>query len=602
MKTLLIFPSQWYPTQPYLSTPYLTAYLRAKGWEVAQRDFNIESYEHFLSPRLLVKSVEKMQRKLAKVRSKDSFTIKDKSLIDVLSTGINFSGAIISQVEEAKKVMRTPERFFEFDAYQQADMIIKSALKLVSDAYSPSIFSQSTFESGTRAEESTQRAALAAKDGDINPFIDLYEEVLLPTEAWENYDVVGISIIGISQIIPGLTLARMLKEKHPHLHVALGGPIFSVNADQLLGCPEFFDEFCDSIVTFEGEEPCHRLLTALKEGSPLSQVPNLMYKDDAGVHRNEERVELRFEELPSPTFEGLPMELYLSPYPILPVLQSRGCYWGKCTFCTHSFVYGHRYGKQRTGQMVDELAALAKTYNTRYFTFSDEAVSPHSLNDVSDEIIERGVDIRTLALLKFEKVMDDELFSKVKRAGFIFLMYGLESANDRVLALIDKGTTKKVEREVLKKSGDAGIWNHAFLFFGFPTETRDEAEETIEFLQDNLDSIHSFGPGVFLLNRDSSCYQYPEKYSISKIELDPESNIAMNLDFVADEGMSRKDALEMNDRCIGMAEEKFPSLKIWGTLPREHFLLYLDRFGKEELSGRKSAAADEDIALCRAGS
>ena len=597
MKTLLIFPAQWYPSQPYLSTPYLTAYLQSKGWNAVQRDFNIESYDHFLSPACLRKVVEKMQQNLDSIRARNSFTIKEKSCMDVLSTGIRFSGTIISQVEEAKAVMRTPERFFNFDSYQQADMIIKSALKLVSDAYSPSILSLSTFESGTRAEESTFKARQFTQDRETNPFIELYDEVLLPTESWESYDVVGISIVGISQIIPGLTLARMLKQRYPHLHITLGGPIFSVNASQLKGHAEFFDDFCHSIVLFEGEDPIHQLLTTLKKGSTLHEVPNLMFLDRGEVCINKERVELRFEDIPSPTFEGLPMERYLSPYPILPVLQSRGCYWGKCTFCTHSFIYGHRYGKQRTEQMVDELTALSEKYQTKYFTFSDEAMSPHALNDISELMIERGVNICGLALLKFEKVMDENLFSKMKKAGFLFLMFGLESANDRILALIDKGTCKEVERDVLQKSSAAGIWNHSFLFYGFPTETREEAQETTDFLMDNLDSIHSFGPGVFLLNRDSSCYQYPEKFSITKIIQDPEANIAMNMDFVAEKGMSRQEAVEMNDRCIQLAEEKFPSLKIWGTLPREHFLLYLDRFGKDAMRGKTSVAGDEDKAL-----
>ena len=600
MKTLLIFPAQWYPTQPYLSTPYLTAFLQDKGWQVSQRDFNIESYDHFLSIPLLRKAEELMQVRQQALKSQSSLSIKEKSTLDVLSMGLKFSDRIIAGVEEAKSVMRTPERFFDFGAYKQADMVIKSALKLVSDAYSPAIFSLSTFESGTRAEESTRKAHETTRDLTTNPFIHLYENILLPSENWEDYDVVGISIIGISQIIPGLTLARMVKEKYPHLHLTLGGPIFSVNAGQLTGHPEFFDDFCHSIVTFEGEEPMHRLLSALKAGDSLKTVPNLLHVDGREVVQNKERVELRFEELPNPVFDGLPMDKYLSPYPIIPVLQSRGCYWGKCTFCTHSFVYGHRYGKQKTMAMVDELESLMKKYNTKYFTFSDEAVSPHSLNDVSEEMIERGVEIRSLALLKFEKIMDEELFLKMKKAGFIFLMFGLESANDRVLALIDKGTTKEVERDVLMKSHKAGIWNHSFLFFGFPTETQPEAQETIDFLKNNLQSIHSFGPGVFLLNRDSSCYQYPEKFSIEKIIEDPERNISMNLDFVAKEGMTREEAIEMNDICIKMAEEHFESLKVWGTLPREHFLLYLDKFGKEALNGKQPPAEEEEKVLCRA--
>jgi anaerobic magnesium-protoporphyrin IX monomethyl ester cyclase len=599
MKTLLIFPAQWYPTQPYLSTPYLTSYLRAKGWEVDQRDFNIASYDHFLSAPLLQNAEHLIAEKLEALKSQGSLSIKEKSYLDVLLMGLKFSDRIITGVEEAKSVLRTPERFFDFPSYQQADMVIKSALKLVSDAYAPSVLSLSTFESGTRAEESTLKAHETTRDKETNPFIHLYENILIPGENWQDYDVVGISIIGISQIIPGLTLARLLKKKYPHLHITLGGPIFSVNAEQLIGHPEFFDDFCHSVITFEGEEPLHRLLTALKAGDDLASVPNLIHLNGREVVHNKERVELRFEELPGPTFDGLPMNDYLSPYPIIPVLQSRGCYWGKCTFCTHSFVYGHRYGKQKTHGMVDELEALMKKYNTKYFTFSDEAMSPHSLNDVSELMIERGVEISSLALLKFEKVMDEKLFTKMKKAGFTFLMFGLESANDRVLALIDKGTTKEVERDVLDKSHKAGIWNHSFLFFGFPTETRPEAQETIDFLRDNLDSIHSFGPGVFLLNRDSSCYQYPEKFSIERIIEDPERNIAMNLDFVAKEGMSREEAGEMNNKCISMAEEFFQTLNLWGTLPREHFLLYLDKFGKEALNGKPPTEEEEKV-LCRA--
>jgi hypothetical protein len=105
---------------------------------------------------------------------------------------------------------------------------------------------------------------------------------------------------------------------------------------------------------------------------------------------------------------------------------------------------------------------------------------------------------------------------------------------------------------------------------------------------------------VFLLNRDSSCYQYPEKFSIERIIEDPERNIAMNLDFVANQGMSRTEAGEMNSKCISMAEEFFQSLHLWGTLPREHFLLYLDKFGKETLNGKQPPAEEEEQILCRA--
>ena len=98
MKTLLIFPAQWYPTQPYLSTPYLTAFLQDKGWQVSQRDFNIESYDHFLSIPLLRRVEELMQERQQALKSQSSLSIKEKSTLDVLSMGLKFSDRIIDGV------------------------------------------------------------------------------------------------------------------------------------------------------------------------------------------------------------------------------------------------------------------------------------------------------------------------------------------------------------------------------------------------------------------------------------------------------------------------------------------------------------------------
>lgn len=212
MKTLLLFPFQWTPTQPYLSTPYLSSYLQSKGWDVVQRDFNILSYDHFLSRPFLEKTMSRTRKKIDFLSNKSSLTKIEKALMEVLSVGNQYSGVIISRVDEAKQIMRSPELFFKFDRYQEAHTIIKSALKLISDSYFPSMLSFLTYRSGTGAEESSHRAQTLVSDKDTNPFIDLYEDFLLGSERWEDYRVIGISIIGASQIIPALTLARMIKK------------------------------------------------------------------------------------------------------------------------------------------------------------------------------------------------------------------------------------------------------------------------------------------------------------------------------------------------------------------------------------------------------
>ncbi len=579
MKTLLIFPAQWYPTQPYLSTPYLTAYLRSKGWEVAQRDFNIESYDDSLSPDRLQKAVQKMERRREAIRANKSFSFKEKSLLDVLSTGIRLSGPILDQIEEAKSVLRTPERFFDFQAYQQADLIIKSALKLISDAYAPSIFSLSTFESGTRAEESISKAQKMTRDRETNPFIELYEEVLLPTERWEDYDVVGLSIVGISQILPGLTLARMLKEKYNHLHIVLGGPIFSVNATQLPGHPEFFDDFCHSIITFEGEEPLHRLLTALKEGRPRAEVPNLIYAEDGEVVLNRERVELRFEDMPAPTFEGLPMERYFSPVPILPVLQSRGCYWGKCTFCDHGAGYIDQYRAKHADRIIEELAELKAKYKAKHFLFTDESFPPALFKKLPPMMIEADLDIFWTTLIRFESsLIDPELWEIAAQSGCRSLYFGLESANERIIQLVKKDTKIDVAIKNLKEAKRVGIWSHVMGFFGFPSETQAEAEDTRRFLIDHHDLIHSVEMYFFVLYKHAPVWDMMEETRI-QVQENPDHDLALDYYYTPESGLTIPEAME---RYQNFYRDDFDPWAL-RVNAREHVFLYITHFGTNDL-------------------
>ena len=239
--------------------------------------------------------------------------------------------------------------------------------------------------------------------------------------------------------------------------------------------------------------------------------------------------------------------------------------------------------------MAEELDHLTQKYKTKYFTFSDEAISPNAFNRMSREILKRGVEIRSLGMLKFESGDKEspELFEDVYRAGFLMLFFGLESANDRILSIIDKGCNQDTERSVLKNSSVAGIWNHLYLFFGFPTEEREEAEDTIRFTVENSETgtgyIHSVGQSIFALEKDSAIYHNPGKFKIDRILHDPDRDMAIVFDFDIKAGMAREEVMDVYEHFDTVIEETFPSRKIWNYLSREHFLLYLDRFGKEEI-------------------
>ena len=167
------------------------------------------------------------------------------------------------------------------------------------------------------------------------------------------------------------------------------------------------------------------------------------------------------------------------------------------------------------------------------------------------------------------------------------LFFGLESANDRILSIIDKGCNQATEKQVLGNSSRAGIWNHLYLFFGFPTEERSEAEETIRFTMDHSETgkgtIHSIGQSIFSLEKDSAIYHNPAKFKIDRIIHDPERDMAIIFDFDIQEGMTRDEVMDVYENFDQIIEEHFPSRKIWKFLSREHFLLYLDHYGREKI-------------------
>ena len=588
MKVALLFPPQWYPSQPYLALPTLKAHLESKGHEVDQFDLNIECYDVFLSKEYLERCVEIIRIRFADpTRSTEDQEVRP-IYKDILGD-VAFLESVLNEVEDAKNVLRDENRFFQFETYSQAYTNLKIAMQLISYAHHPSRLDLDSFFMQGNPEEHLSGIMSATEDTVRNPFLLMFEQYLAPKIPWDDYGIVGLSIIHIGQVIPGLTLARQLRRRYPHLHIVVGGSVFNRHADLLDDKQQLFKEFFHSLIVSEGELPLDHLVSHLKENKPLQTVPNLIYLEGDKVIRNPKTEALPYEEMVCPTFDQLPLEKYLMPYPVLPYMSSRGCYWGKCTFCTHSFIYDSHYRKENEVRVAEELDHLSKKYKTKYFTFSDEAISPNAFNRMSKEILKRGVEMRSLGMLKFESGEKEspELFDDVYRAGFLMLFFGLESANDRILSVIDKGCDQETERTVLRHSSEAGIWNHLYLFFGFPTEERAEAEDTIRFTIENSEVesgiIHSVGQSIFALEKDSAIYHNPAKFKIDRIIHNPERDMAIVFDFEIKSGMPRDEVMDVYESFDSVIEEHFPSRKIWNYLSREHFLLYLDHYGKEEI-------------------
>jgi hypothetical protein len=583
MKVLLIFPPQWLPYSPYLSLPSLCAYLKSHGINTIQKDFNIEAYDLLLSKKYIEKVGNDLKEKFTSLEQLSVLdnAVAQKYYFEIYQAYCS-ADYIADKVDEAKNTFRSKQRYFNIEELTNARMILKRAQEIISIGCFPSGHDL-IWTDETNIPRSYEDIKDISQNSVENPFLELYKNHFMPYVTEQNPDVIGISIAGNCQLVPALTLSRLIKEGCQKSHVVVGGNVITLLSDTLIKYPELFKIFFDSAVVHEGEGPLLKLIQTIDSGKDLHEVPNLVYLNRGKTSANSILPSVNINTLPTPCFDGLPLDLYLSPEPVLSILSSRGCYWGKCTFCADNESFLRNYQKRDAQKVVSDMEELSRKYKTKYFAFSDEAISPGSLGKISDEISSKGLAFSCYTNARFEQQFTPELCEKISKAGFRLLFFGLESGSNRVLSLMEKGITKELAIEVCKNVYSAGIWNRLYVFFGFPTETRDEARETINFLVNNRNIIRLFGIGNFVLYKKSDVSKQPEAYSISRIDKGPHTDFALTWDYVVSPGMSPEEAAEVSMAAQNEITSKYDN-KDLSKLHYEDVLLYLAHFEKSDPS------------------
>ena len=577
MLTKLIFPPQWIPTQPYLSLPTLAAFLKANKCDVEQIDVNVSFYDELLSKKGLQNYYDKAKKKFHELDSIKELSPQLQKQYAALSSSILFGDYVIENVNDAKKIIKSKDEFYDIEKLFKAFKILELGLKLASSAYYPSNLTFHSYDMSYSCR-SSKSVLEAINDRKENLFIEYFEKYTIPEVLQGKPGLIGISIINISQLIPGLTLAGLIKKADPEIHINIGGSVFTRLVNEISKNKEFFSVF-DSVIVHEGETALMNLIRHLDGKFDIRDIPNIIYKDSFEIKVNRlSSVGEDINSLPTPCFDGLPLDKYLSPELIIPILSSRGCYWNRCTFCDHGYGYSGKYRPREVDLLYNDIKTLKDKYNTGFFTFQDEGLAPKMMGALSDKLIESKLGISWLADSRFEPSFSHEIGKKISRAGCKMLYFGLESANERVLKCMDKGILKENVIKICKHCNDAGIWAHLFLIFGFPTETHKEARETMDFIFANNDRIRSMSFGSFQLTRHSKVYENPSSFHVSKIFKDNEIDLSLWYDCEVSEGLSKKETDGVIQEFYDKLAHKYVDLPIWSNLDREHLFLYIAHY------------------------
>jgi radical SAM superfamily enzyme YgiQ (UPF0313 family) len=355
-----------------------------------------------------------------------------------------------------------------------------------------------------------------------------------------------------------MTLAHLVKQSGSRAHVTIGGPMVSIWREQLTSAPRIF-ELIDSAVVFDGEEPLYRLVEAVHTGQPLASVPNLIYRDDQRIEVTPRAPQARLSNLPLPDFDGLPLDRYLAPDLVLPLATTRGCYFGKCAFCNVGYGESEVFSQLRAEALERQMLTLAERFGCRRIFFVDEALTPRTMRALSPSLAAAGAPIFWGGCARFEKTYTGELLQAMADGGCCMILYGLEAASQQVMDRMVKGTHLEIIRRVLPDSAAAGIWNHTFFFFGFPGETLDDAQETVNFLYEHSDYVNSAALGTFFLERYAPAHAHPEAFGITRVIERPDADLGFYFDYEVESGMDAATAeLVMERFTDSLPPKEFP--------------------------------------------
>ncbi|HEX7835994.1 MAG TPA: radical SAM protein, partial [Kofleriaceae bacterium] len=332
------------------------------------------------------------------------------------------------------------------------------------------------------------RDALEAEPTWIDEVVD---EIAAELYARHRPDVVGLTVPFPGNVYGAFRIARAIKRAAPATRLVLGGGYVNTELRELAD-PRVFD-YVDFVTLDDGEAPLLALLAHLRDpAAPLHRT----FVRQGGVVRlvtGDGLRDTRLRDAGTPSYAGLPLDRYVSLFEMLNPMHrlwsdgrwnkltiAHGCYWKQCAFCDVTLDYIARYDRAPADLLVDRICAMIAETGQTGFHFVDEAAPPAALRALAERLIARGVTITWWGNVRFEQAFTPELARLLARSGCVAVSGGLEVASDRLLALMNKGVTVEQVARVTRAFSDAGVMVHAYLMYGFPTQT---AQDTIDALE-----------------------------------------------------------------------------------------------------------------------
>jgi radical SAM superfamily enzyme YgiQ (UPF0313 family) len=307
--------------------------------------------------------------------------------------------------------------------------------------------------------------------------------------------IVLLSVPFPGSVYAAFRMAQAIKAHDPSLVTVLGGGWVNTELRELKEARVF--DYVDYVTLDDGERPILALLEYLDGKRPRLNLVRTYTRVDGQVrYFNNSEPDVPFAEVGTPTWDGLPLDRYLSLLDMLNPMHrlwsdgrwnkltvAHGCYWKKCSFCDVSLDYIGRYDGAPAELLVDRIEEIIAETGQTGFHFVDEAAPPKALKSMADELQKRNRAISWWGNIRFEKSFTPELCNQLADSGCIAVSGGLEVASDRLLTLMKKGVSVDQVARVTRSFSEAGVLVHAYLMYGFPTQTVQDTVDALEYVR-----------------------------------------------------------------------------------------------------------------------
>ena len=378
----------------------------------------------------------------------------------------------------------------------------------------------------------------------------LHEKITLT-----NPDLVALSVPFPGNLFSAFRCAQWIRQNHPHIKIAMGGGFPNTELRSLKE-PRVFDYF-DFITLDDGEAPIEQILKYINKEIEQNELKRtwLMHEDQVSYIDQGLCKDYKQADTGTPDYSDLLLDQYISAIEVANPMHSlwsdgrwnkltmaHGCYWGKCTFCDISLDYIRLYEPITARLLCDRMETIIRQTGTNGFHFVDEAAPPALMRELALEILRRKLIVSWWTNIRFEKSFTRDLCLLLKVSGCIAVSGGLEVASDRLLELIQKGVTVAQVARVTRNFTESGIMVHAYLMYGFPTQTVQETVDSLEMVRQffKLGILQSAFWHRFAMTAHSPIGMNPEQFNVQKLQ-DSKIQFAENdIDFIDPSGVNHE--------------------------------------------------------------